>query len=277
MDLTYFENLWQSQQESSLDKEAYWDGRADFFNSRMHTEERRQRQEQLLARLLRQGILQPGHSVLDIGCGAGPHALAFARTAAQVVGTDISARALSFAADNARAAGLTNLSFVKADWEQLVLAEQQWDNRFDLVFAAMCPGINSRAALEKMMQASRSYCLISLFASREDGLRGRLAAHCGLLPGKEPRHAGSAVYCIFNLLWLLGHYPEIRLEEVCWQHEFSLAEAIRHYGAMLTVPGSLSEVQQAKLEQYLEQEAQGGKINETVKARIAWIGWQVTK
>lgn len=276
MNLTYFENLWQSKPESSLEKEAYWDGRADFFNSRMHTKQRQERQEQLLARLLQQGILQPDHSVLDIGCGAGPYALTFARTATQVVGTDISARALSFAAENAKAAGLTNLSFVKADWEHLALADQQWDNRFDLVFAAMCPGINSRAALEKMMQASRSYCLISLFASREDGLRGRLAAHCGL-SGKEPRHGGTAVYCIFNLLWLLGYYPEIRLEEVCWQHEFSLEEARRHYSAMLTVPGSLSELQQAKFDQYLEQESQGGKISETVKARIAWIGWHITK
>lgn len=279
MDLTYFENLWQTIHGPHSDKEAYWDGRADFFNARMHTDDRRDSRERLVDRLTRHGILQPGHSVLDIGCGAGKHALAFARTAAQVVGTDISARALSFAAENAAEAGLANISFVKGDWEQLSLAEHQWENRFDLVFAAMCPGIGSKAALEKMIQASRGYCLISLFASREDSLRGQLAAHCGLA-GQGPHHGGAAVssvYCIFNLLWLLGYYPEIRLEEVCWQQEFSPEEALRHYSAMLAAPDSLSAGQQSKLEEYLARQVRDGKISESVKARIAWIGWYATK
>ncbi len=272
-DLAYYEGLWQSVRRDPADQEAYWDGRAEFFNNQMQANGCHSRENRMMNRLLRRGLLRPEYSVLDIGCGVGRNALAFARSASQVVGTDISAQALAFAADNAIQAGVTNLRLVKGDWEQLDLGERQWENRFDLVFAAMCPGIGSRAALEKMTLASRGYCLISLFASREDPLRSQLAAACGLT-GNQPDHKGLGVYCAFNLLWLLGYYPEIRLEETCWQHEFSLEEAVRHYGAMLSGPDGLSADRRETLAALLAAQARDGRITETVSARIAWIGWQ---
>lgn len=67
-------------------------------------------------------------SVLDLGCGAGTIALLLARRAEQVVGTDISARAVTMAEANARLNGVSNATFVMGDCFEPVLGRQ-----FDLI------------------------------------------------------------------------------------------------------------------------------------------------
>ncbi|WP_245884422.1 DUF7059 domain-containing protein [Glaciihabitans tibetensis] len=56
-------------------------------------------------------ITEPADSVLDLGTGCGIQALHASRHARRVVATDISARALEFAAMNAELNGITNIEF----------------------------------------------------------------------------------------------------------------------------------------------------------------------
>ena len=65
---------------------------------------------------------------LDLGTGAGIHALLAASHADQVIATDTSKRALNFAAMNARLNGIDNVSFVEGNFFQPVAGE-----KFDLV------------------------------------------------------------------------------------------------------------------------------------------------
>ena len=65
---------------------------------------------------------------LDIGTGAGTHALLAASHADQVVATDISKRALNFAAMNARLNGIDNVSFAEGSFFEPVAGE-----KFDLI------------------------------------------------------------------------------------------------------------------------------------------------
>lgn len=68
--------------------------------------------------------------VLDMGTGSGAIALAIAHTCpiADVLASDASAAALAVAQENARALGLTNVSFVQSDWFAAVGTQQ-----FDLI------------------------------------------------------------------------------------------------------------------------------------------------
>ena len=50
--------------------------------------------------------LRPGQRLLDVGCGAGREAIAFARAGLEIVGIDIAASMIARARDSARAAGL---------------------------------------------------------------------------------------------------------------------------------------------------------------------------
>jgi SAM-dependent methyltransferase len=74
--------------------------------------------------------LQPGETVLDLGCGAGLDALIAAREvgpAGRVLGVDYSAPMVALARDNARAAGVANLRVEHASIEELPCVAESVD------------------------------------------------------------------------------------------------------------------------------------------------------
>jgi len=86
---------------------------------------------ELLVELALQRIpKQKSCKLLDMGTGSGAIALAIAQACphADVLASDASAAALAVARENARALGLTNVSFVQSDWFTAMGAQQ-----FDLI------------------------------------------------------------------------------------------------------------------------------------------------
>jgi SAM-dependent methyltransferase len=71
--------------------------------------------------------------VLDVGCGAGRHAVAFAKAGLSVTGVDVSERLLQVAADAAREAGVA-ASFFEVDARQM-----PFEDEFDAVLS-ICQG-----------------------------------------------------------------------------------------------------------------------------------------
>ena len=86
--------------------------------------------------------LQPGQRVLDVGCGCGDTTIELAKRVApdgQAHGLDISAPMLTRAAQQARAAGVTNASFELADAQTTELPAGRFDvlfSRFGVMFFA---------------------------------------------------------------------------------------------------------------------------------------------
>lgn len=79
--------------------------------------------------------LEPGHRVLDVGCGPGRHALALAAAGFDVVGVDISADFVALATDRAVTAGLADRArFTVADARRL-----GYEAEFDAVIS-LCQG-----------------------------------------------------------------------------------------------------------------------------------------
>jgi ubiquinone/menaquinone biosynthesis C-methylase UbiE len=89
------------------------------------------RQEvQFLLELMR---LKKGARVLDVGCGPGRHAVAFAQAGLAVTGVDVSSRFLEIAAKSARAAG------VKAAFFECDARQMPFEGEFDAV-VSICQG-----------------------------------------------------------------------------------------------------------------------------------------
>jgi len=274
MDTVYYDNLWEPKQGSRQGDEAFWDGRADHFSNRTPNQtDREERMVKLFSLLTEKGMLTKSSSVLDIGCGPGKHAIEMARISKEVIGIDISSKMLAYAKNSSKNTGLKNLNFIKRDWEQVYLKELKWEKRFDLVFAFMCPAINNKNALEKMNRASKGYCFMSTFAKREESIRDRLAEV--LLPGWHLKQQGNSVYCCFNLLWLMGYYPEITYMDSQYVNTFSQKEAFEYYSAALPIPGGLSKNHREFIKNYLQQHDNQGLITEHVKMKFAWVYWQV--
>lgn len=96
----------------------------------------------------------PGTRVLDVAAGAGQQTLVAARrvgSTGHVLATDISARILEFAAENARIEGLTNVSTLEADGEMLEVTPESFDAAISRVGLIYFP--NQQAALAKIRAA----------------------------------------------------------------------------------------------------------------------------
>ncbi len=64
--------------------------------------------------LLEELALQPGASILDVGCGTGRHSVELAKRGFAVTGLDLSSEMLALAAASAKAAGM-NVNWIRAD------------------------------------------------------------------------------------------------------------------------------------------------------------------
>ncbi len=78
--------------------------------------------------------LSAGSRLLDVGCGPGRHAQAFAERGADVVGIDISQRFVDVATANAAEAGLANVRYERSDARTLA-----FDGEFDAAIS-LCQG-----------------------------------------------------------------------------------------------------------------------------------------
>jgi len=80
-----------------------------------------------LTAMLEAADLRGSERVLDVGCGAGHTALAFAPDAAEVVALDLTEPMLEQGRQLARERGLTNLRFERGDVESLPFADASFD------------------------------------------------------------------------------------------------------------------------------------------------------
>ena len=117
----------------------------------------------ILDETLKRANLEAGHSVLDIGCGAGSSTLAVAEEIGEnghVTGVDISSTLLEDA--QTRALGRTNIAFLEADAQTYPLVPQSADaivSRFGVMFFE-----DSVAAFKNMATALRDDGVISFSA-----------------------------------------------------------------------------------------------------------------
>lgn len=274
MDINYFEQIWSRKNTDKSASQAFWDSRAEEFNQRVYTGEGEERLNKIIELLTSKGMLTGEGNILDIGCGPGKYAVEFAKRAKSVTGVDISQRMIACAKENAAIKGLSNTEFKAADWEELDIDYLGWDKKFDLVVAAMCPAINNKAALEKMVNTSRGYCFLSNFVERTDEVKDHLSKYIVWQNAKGGGY-GKGIYCSFNILWLMGFHPEITYINTAWEHVMSIDKAADFYCSHFEMTQKVSSEQKSFIRNYLEQIAENGLVKETVKAKIAWMTWKV--
>lgn len=273
MDVEYFERLWQKEEKyrnaGGGEKSICWDKRADDFNKNVHDE----RRKFITGLLIDKGMLDKESVVLDIGCGPGKFAVDFGLTAKSVVGLDISPKMLRFAGDNAAAKGLKNICFELMDWKETDLEAANWRKKFSLVTAIMSPALSNRKALDKMMEASNGYCLISHFMERHDSVRDVMQKDI-LGREKEDIYGNRSIYCSFNILWLYKLFPEIVYFNSERETLRPLEEAAHYYNTRLEMRKALTPVQKAEILEFLKGKAENGFIKERTSAKVACIYWK---
>jgi len=102
---------------------------------------------------------------------------------------------------------LGNVSFMVRDFRKLDIADEKLSEKFDLVFASNTPALQGIEELEKAIALSRKYCMSITQIHSHNQLESRIMRevfgrnHC-----QGP--SGQWFYAAFNLLFLMGYYPQ---------------------------------------------------------------------
>ncbi|MBU4439283.1 MAG: class I SAM-dependent methyltransferase [Acetobacterium sp.] len=261
----YFEKLWLSDNQKKEPTVDFWDFRAEEYNNSQTSMTARVTQEEKVQELLDKAIINNESTVLDIGCGTGQFAVELGKVVKHVVGLDFSENMLLYAKQNAENAGLTNIDFVKSDWDSFV-SEQ----RFDFVLASMSPAIHGPDQLYKMLDFSTGTCYISAFVERHSALKEQLYV---LTDQAYVRQFNKLNY-IFNLLWTKGLFPVLSYEIGTYERVFSVAKAKGIFPQELSVADDAKLV--TSITKYLESAAENGMVTEVLQQRKGELIWKMS-
>jgi len=273
MNLKVFDDLWTAHNPDREGQVDFWEQRAHSYNTHIGEKGAREHLQFLTDRLKTKAGLNADSLVLDIGCGPGRQAIPLASLVDRLEGLDIVPMMIDLARSNAAAAGQTNVNFQVLDWTAADLRFLGWEKKFHLVMASKTPAVNDLAALKKMMSASCGSCC---FISKVDIQHSVIDQLKPLLNwDEEMARSRHSLFCVFNLLWLMGYYPEVEYFDRTWESDLSLEEAVPIYTRYFEIVVRLTPEQKKALADKLGGLSQGGLIHEKVESKTAMLFWTV--
>lgn len=221
-----------------------------------------------VAYLLREGVLSPECSVLDIGAGMGGYALEFGRFCRSVTALEPCGDCLALLSARAERSGLGNITAVEAPWEEYRTGE-----RFDVTFSAMCPAICNVDELRRMEAMTReTCCLIAVTRGSCDKHRKAMMAELGVKP--QGGMTTEAIHYI-NALYLMGRQPSVKCFTSRHISRIPREKVLEQYAVYFSIFGIKEEESLDYLRGYLDRNAKGGFLEDESLLHQALIYWRV--
>ncbi len=201
----------------------YWD-KAAFTYNKSPDEIKERRLNKTLEILRSKDLFYDGVNILDIGCGTGLHAMAFAEHGARVTALDFSSGMLDRCRRELRRRPdlAHRIELICEDWEKLDIRKKKWERRFDVAVAFMSPGIALPEPFFKMMACAKKGCAIrSWAAKRENPIMETLWEK---IMDKPLEDRPQTVFYKINLLFSLGMFPDVHFDPVEWDQRIGLED-----------------------------------------------------
>ena len=292
MDVRHFSMLWQ--RDAATTQADFWDRRAVVFNDNKKDAASGDMRARFVQWISKHIPLKDVGSILDIGCGTGHHALALGALAGpkcRVEGCDMAPKMIEFARENAKHFPMERASFRVLDWDVADVRTLGWEKAFDLVLAIRTPALGCKADLDRMMTTSRDYCAVITEASKRSTVREQLVAllypdavkapeteaKSGISHSLDaiPDRASQPLYCLVNILWLTGYYPEISYMDYSWQADWSVEDVLMLQQVFFERKRALAPEQKKLLAMALHDMAVQGRVHDQVDTRVALVTWRV--
>lgn len=252
----------------------FWDNMSRDYDHNHGDGNSRKRPSEIVVDLERRGYFTAGMRVLDIGCGTGRLALAFAERGGEVTTLDFSAGMIEKLKDNCTESVGRHITPVRGDWIELDLAEMGWEHAFDLVLANMTPAIRSKEGLLKMIAASRGGCYLRTWAAKRRS--AILDDIWRMFTNTEPTRRPAPFIFIFNAIFAMGYYPSLDFDPISWDREKAYADMLDQYlsyaKGMFNRP---EEELRNKLTTYFESFLVNGNIRDRADGMTGLILWNV--
>ncbi len=203
------------QPQAQEDPGERWGKSADMYNMIAHMEKR------YTLNQLNAFDTDENDTVLDIGCGPGRISVPMARRAKSVTSLDASDFMLNHCKENAQAAGVTNINFVKMNWEDAVLGKNV--EQHDIVIASRSPGMQD---IRRTATFARKYVVLVGWANMPnvptvvgDLFRGVEGAEG--FPPMRPTDRRLGYNITYNQVYDMGFDPSINVVADGWEKDFS--------------------------------------------------------
>ena len=214
-----------------------------------------------------------GKRVLDVGFGSGKYLVPFKRAGADVYGVELSGKMVENAKAFMEEEEPGEYHLYKGPWEEVDLKERGWENYFDLVFVSKSPVMNGTANFEKLLKASRDKVFLITHITKEDSVDQEIKK---LIHWEERSKGLGVLYYIYNLLYLKGIFPDIKMAESERKNIDKASIMIQKYIHRYKKKGA-SEEELSLIREKLEELSSGDEMALSHKSVSAYIFFDVLK
>jgi len=217
--------------------------------------------------LMREKVLKPSSTVLDIGAGTGAFTLPFAANCKKVAALDMCENALNILRNRCEKQGLHNIEALPGMRETFPP-----DKKYDVSFSSMCPAICDKQEILNMESVTNEYCCLVTVAhgshsKSRTNLRKRLTD--SPLPGLS-----SEVIYIYNTLYTMGRFPCIKYYRECQHSQMTAEEAYKTYRIYYRIFGLNGERTDRIILDYINENAVDGVLHDETQMNIALVFWR---
>lgn len=222
------------------------------------------------AYLIREGLVRPADSVLDIGAGMGGDTLRFAAHCRSVTALELSGACLDVLRHRVEILNLHNIEIVQKSWEEFYPQKQ-----FDVSFSSMCPAICNVEELRRMeSMTKRLCCLVAVMRGSYDKHRKAMMAQLGIQP-----KGGMTTELIhyYNALYLMGRQPNVLCRTMHSETAVPVERLMEQYPIYFRIFGVEEDRSIPFLKNYLSLHAENGLLLEESNIHFAWLRWETER
>ncbi|SKC72459.1 class I SAM-dependent methyltransferase [Maledivibacter halophilus] len=266
MDKNYFIKKLEERKIDLQESKARWDKRAEEFYS--YSKDIKEKEDNTI-KFLKQFMDLNGKSVLDVGFGAGKYLVLLWNQGAKLKGVELSHKMMEYAKSNCIENGIDmgKIELFNIPWEEIDIDELNWRNKFDLVFASMSPVLDSYESIQKLISASRKSVFCSTHINMKEDLLAELYRE---IHGKEYEFSRDKFWYIYNILYLEGFYPSVKIMNKKKRMELTIDEALYRYVNRI-FPQNPSKEELSILRKSIEKRGVGGKVSINMERKNALI------
>ncbi len=176
-------------------------------------------------------------SVLDVGFGTGRHLKLMADAGAgELYGVEMSEGMVEQARKCFVRGGLDveKMGLYNLPWEEIDLDKLNWRNKFDLVASSRTPALSSYESVKKLISASKKGIF---FMTHVDITEDVLSEVYREIHGKEYNSRKQGFRYLFNILYMDGYLPNVKIEETRQKAEYPTDMLVSRYASWVFPEG----------------------------------------
>ena len=258
---------------SDYSSPATWNAMAPGYGKERYKTDVDDRIAKTIERLEKGGFVFKNSRILDVGCGNGRYARAFAHKEAEVVCVDVSEKMIERLQSESTTDELSVMRPLVADWKTMNIDRYGFTKGFDLVFANMTPAVADPDSFLKLMDASKKRCWFRGWVGKRTNPMLERLHHA--ITGNEPEPYTGNFNIAWNLIVSSGHFPDSMFETIHWTHRKPLDECVAFHTLFFSKDGGTGNGVRDKIESALSEIAVDGCIENTVTGHTGSMLWSV--